>query len=679
MDLPIRWHAEGSSQSAAQNTDDFMGITEPPCECETCERSFLSVARQRKAAFLRTNPNHQATCTGCPDCDPQVSPAAYRTLVLYPEIAVLSTLRRINENQLFIQDAIEFSGNAMLRKWKKASQAERRRIIAVAWPRLTEHTYADEATPRVERISLIHPIPASRVPKVPVDPELLLIPWLDPVALATDTDRLVALLHLRSAYDSQNWFAHDFAQLEHTWNNSGRGIFHDTECMVTIDTNTYGMLVPWDEATAHRLDIVGFPRAYQVLYAQQILLTGLAAIVAELVPDPPPDTPEARCETWNRHLEKVLWATGSTIQRNPALDTSFAAPLACEDSLSSLIELAHTQMDESSAHLELLQCDPVYIRHHLKELKPRPAASPIETAAELAGSLMAEISNYMSWEVISKHLEKVVALLASDKIGFLKYADHLSTVSIVARRLLESILEQLLRDQSVSQMIKAYEKELNRPNEAKSTPRKAGRRARQSAPSTKNQAQSTNSIDPTASYLVMNERLKEEDPVIYAVVVLNTAYLSNASDGEFASLLGELEVAIGNIGNCGKKKTGTRLKVSTRLLDQVASMAHVFQIICAIEKVRPYALPSSHGDKTPLPDNMGNVYRYWRLKPRSVPYVTDEAEELQLASNDAFDAAWKNAAEQFCTQFLRLQPPQGPRGIKWLQYLNETHDCLDAF
>lgn len=113
-----------------------------------------------------------------------------------------------------------------------------------------------------------------------------LTPYLDQDTLSEEPLKLLSLLHIRSAFEPEDWvmfdkwhvtFAEHFSVLMPEYNGN---------CVVMFGCE-YGKLVPWDEAKAHSWQIVGYCKARQILTAQKRIMQFLQKMVGALIGDQP--------------------------------------------------------------------------------------------------------------------------------------------------------------------------------------------------------------------------------------------------------------------------------------------------------------------------------------------------------------------------------------------------------
>ncbi|KAF8857347.1 hypothetical protein BDZ45DRAFT_433290 [Acephala macrosclerotiorum] len=124
----------------------------------------------------------------------------------------------------------------------------------------------------------------------------------------------------------------------------------------------YGKLAPWQERSAHALDVIGFPRAILVLEVQMRLSEILKAIAERLV--------EGGKEviTFSQALElslKKLTDKSNCVEfASVFINQAFSAPPTFD--IQSMMDIAQAKVNLHADHLWLLQTDPLFLRRYAK-------------------------------------------------------------------------------------------------------------------------------------------------------------------------------------------------------------------------------------------------------------------------------------------------------------------------
>jgi hypothetical protein len=193
-----------------------------------------------------------------------------------------------------------------------------------------------------------------------------LLPYLDSDMLSEDPSLLLALLHHRTTHEPEDWILFDdmnadlaerFGIITQTFN---------AHCVV-VQGPDFGKLVKWNADQAHRYEIIGFTKAYNILQAQQRMMAFLRKCVAGLL-DEANEPPVLQVHPkWDQ-----LVAAGFTrIDPTFAWSTESARPFCSPPKFDpvEIHELAKSRHRVLKDHLELLQTDPAYVQLHARAYK----------------------------------------------------------------------------------------------------------------------------------------------------------------------------------------------------------------------------------------------------------------------------------------------------------------------
>jgi hypothetical protein len=193
-----------------------------------------------------------------------------------------------------------------------------------------------------------------------------LLPYLDSETLSEDPSLLLALLHHRTTHEPEEWILFDdmnadlaerFGIIPQTFNS---------HCVV-VQGPEFGKLVKWNADQAHRYEIIGFTKAYNILQAQQRMMAFLRKCVAGLL-DEANEPPVLQVHPkWTQlvdvgftHVDPTFaWSTGSA--------RPFCSPPKFDP--VEIHELAKSRHRVLKDHIELLQTDPAYVQMHARAYK----------------------------------------------------------------------------------------------------------------------------------------------------------------------------------------------------------------------------------------------------------------------------------------------------------------------
>ncbi|KAJ0122950.1 ycfA-like protein domain-containing protein [Diaporthe amygdali] len=192
----------------------------------------------------------------------------------------------------------------------------------------------------------------------------LLQPWLNVEVLKMSPDTLLALLYCRTAYGPSEWAAFDGQQLRKYWVDGHFDCDHSSKTIVMYGEGQYGSLVDWDAEEIHRADTVGFPFGYLVLEAQAYLMGLLRKIIDRILQDIDASDP-VRTDKWRQATKTGAFRRTNDIEPwSPYTRGAFCAPPRFD--LAYLTSLAQSRREKAEDHLRDLQCNPAYLRRHIR-------------------------------------------------------------------------------------------------------------------------------------------------------------------------------------------------------------------------------------------------------------------------------------------------------------------------
>ncbi|KEQ75458.1 hypothetical protein M436DRAFT_70947 [Aureobasidium namibiae CBS 147.97] len=191
-----------------------------------------------------------------------------------------------------------------------------------------------------------------------------LLPFIDVETLSHDPMNLLALLHYRSDSDIADWVMHDFEQLKVGFNWTMGPPSFNPHCVIMYGAHL-GRLIPWNKQSAHRHDIIGYPRAVLILEAQAALFAFLRKTV-EMLLEPSLHEATAGHQQWDVLVQSDFGKIGPTplVCRRTEV---FRSPPRLD--MAAIVEYLHEQRDAMFDELWLLQTDPEYFRDHLIRAK----------------------------------------------------------------------------------------------------------------------------------------------------------------------------------------------------------------------------------------------------------------------------------------------------------------------
>lgn len=363
-----------------------------PCECYVCSQQFRTTGQQKQLrnAYSHTVDNEQA------------------------RLLVAEHTNQITSSLDYLREECAEHATAIAKRWRKKSRDKREEVLLGCKPDLEPKQWM---ILRFFNDNSTHNWQLARESR-----DSWLLPWLDVESLKEDPARLLGLLNNRTRFSPEDWASHDNEVLMFGYNQGFLAIDYNPLCVVMTGSK-YGELVPWDESAAHRLDIIGFPRAQLILEAQAVLLTFLVQVVEGLVEglESRPTAEGVVHDANKAQIPKLEFRRSGRLETwSSYTNQPFSEPPRFD--IDALIATARAKAKETDDHLWLMQTDAPYLR---RVLRTAAQAIPIhhnlingEQEAHLQTLLEINLdaSTQALWQWILEDCETIKSLQ-------LKYAD----------------------------------------------------------------------------------------------------------------------------------------------------------------------------------------------------------------------------------------------------------------
>ena len=293
-------------------------------------------------------------------------------------------VKSINTDRDTIRTKLEMHGDLLLKRWQRKNVEKRATVIRTAMPEIHARRFQSArllfnnkrafeehySTISIKKFKargaeqcMADSMQASRIHNDSHRKQHLL-PFVDIETLSHDYMSLLALLYYRSAFDIADWVMHDFEHLRVGFNwTMGPPVFNP-HCVIMYGKHL-GRLIPWNEQSAHRYDIIGFPRAVLILEAQATLFAFLRKTV-EIMLEPSAQGATAGHQQWDVLVQSDFGIIGPKPLVSRRLE-AFRSPPKLD--MAAIVESLAFQVDILFDELWLQQTDPLYFRTHLAQAK----------------------------------------------------------------------------------------------------------------------------------------------------------------------------------------------------------------------------------------------------------------------------------------------------------------------
>jgi hypothetical protein len=153
------------------------------------------------------------------------------------------------------------------------------------------------------------------------------------------------------------------------------------------------------------LEIIGFPKAQLILEAQAHLLKVLSGVVERLTEG---SLPESSLGNWTRIAERGFKQAGACKFASSFVNQPFSPPPTFD--VEKLLKIATTRRDVAGDHVELLQTDPSYLRHHVElivEYHICKICGDVDHHEVTALEIVNDVHIFWGWQWILEEIEIV--------------------------------------------------------------------------------------------------------------------------------------------------------------------------------------------------------------------------------------------------------------------------------
>lgn len=191
------------------------------------------------------------------------------------------------------------------------------------------------------------------------------MPYLNAEMLAEDPHLLLSLLYNRTAYEPEKWVLFDDWNMELAERFGIVKQLFNPHCVVMAGSD-FGKLVKWDMDKAHRYEVVGFAKAYNILVAQQNIMRFLRSWVEKLFTTTT-DLPVSETHTkWQKMIESSFsLAQQTSIWSTESIKPFSGPPELDVGDISDLVQSRHALLQDD---LYQLQTDPSHLQEQVRYL-----------------------------------------------------------------------------------------------------------------------------------------------------------------------------------------------------------------------------------------------------------------------------------------------------------------------
>ncbi|KAI6963247.1 hypothetical protein KC329_g16039 [Hortaea werneckii] len=313
----------------------------------------------------------------CVECMPQFCTAEDKRQVINVSNAnakekAKKLATQAEQDRQYLQVKLQQYGDAVKKKWEKLSRERRRALMLAAqpslyqdkWPELRSMFGYDQKAFGSHEEVLVDVQDTKKLQELAARDEKFrngyMVPYLNLETLMDDRNKVLSLLHYRSANKLEDWVMFDSAQAKRAVEGGNLSREYNENCVIMFGER-YGDLVKWHRAQCHRWNLIGYPRAIIVLETQALLLGFLRRLVDGIVP--PSSTAMAGNAEWTLLASRGFRAANQTECWSPLANQAFSAPPALEP--ADVSKKVRAQLQAAQDHLRFLQTDPAYFHRYI--------------------------------------------------------------------------------------------------------------------------------------------------------------------------------------------------------------------------------------------------------------------------------------------------------------------------
>ena len=210
--------------------------------------------------------------------------------------------------------------------------------------------------------------------------------------------KLLSALYVRAENDPALWAPFDTRETFFAFGNHLFDTWFNEKC-VMITEDDYGKMVDFDVALTHNWAMVGFPKAFHTLQAQQHIMWTLKRIVDAIIDEGAGNG----SKKWQDLVRSGFHGSGAT-SLGPYLNQAFVPPVAFAP--QEMLKKANARLDIVLDEVWLMQTDPAYMQQVLKSMKANVSNVCSEVGIDdrlglVAADLVMELVNRVTaWQTI---------------------------------------------------------------------------------------------------------------------------------------------------------------------------------------------------------------------------------------------------------------------------------------
>ena len=273
---------------------------------------------------------------------------------------VRDLVEETQKNLDHVRERLNAYGDTILKRWRdNRNKAQRVQVMLDVMPKISHQKWF-QATLK-EEMKRIKP----KDFKLSTHRTSWLLPYVILDILKEDPMLLLAMLHHRSHHHPSEWVTLDDHQLRLPFEEGFVKAFFNPHCVV-MHSEHFGNLVQWNKSAAHRLEMIGFPRAQLILESQNKLSCFLRGVADKILGGTLTHVPKGK-SIWQGLVAIGFHDDKYGVAQPTYYLRAYLPPPRLD--IAQIIKVSKARRDATEDELVLLQADPMYALEKLEILK----------------------------------------------------------------------------------------------------------------------------------------------------------------------------------------------------------------------------------------------------------------------------------------------------------------------
>lgn len=456
IQISLRTKDKNVGESAIRKMTEDVAALEPtsPCAPYGCPGQS-----HNSSAPLPTCPET------CKDCKSQFLPGLWqlapwmrsRYLVSDEEASATASMLVANTrgDLEHVRFQIEKYGDTILKRWQRRSAKQREGLLLQAMPDMYPHKWL--------LAFIVYEFQRNIKKQEQQEKHLLLLPYVELPTLSQEPVKLLALMQWRAHANPADWVMLDSYHISEAFNQH-LGPSNNPHCVVMYGKN-YGRLIKWNRDSAHRWDIIGYPRAKKILESQAALARFLRTMVDLILGTGLEHAAEGR-DRWDALAQENFRQAEAMVSGPTYCLRPFSPPPIFNLGIAErLLQALLSRRNAIADQVWLLQTDPRYLRRYVAQFKDAVTHGLLPSDEmrhyQLAMQPHYHVAHIGFWDTVvadAKYLGDTCAKYKSEvRIGRALPAEYANAIARMRSQLKILLMTQIRELVALSFQLKAFQ------------------------------------------------------------------------------------------------------------------------------------------------------------------------------------------------------------------------------